>query len=168
MLCRKSERSKAARTGLPPVEPDPFQRRMIRAKSSDGKGPSHILSRGLDQGENHSAARGPAWSVCKQKVLPVDDKGLNAAFGPVAAQLQPASMGRFRVSSTHRPGFLQASAAVDLEKDLPRSTSITLLTFRFDASFTTISAIVVINAPSIQLSANIIFGPCLLSGWQGS
>ncbi len=60
-------------------------------------------------------------------------------------------MGRFRNASTCRSNSLQASDTVDLEKAFPHSVSITFPTFRLDVPFTTISAIVVINAPSLRL-----------------
>ena len=63
-----------------------------------------VLHRGLDQAEDHRASCGSLRSVGKQKVLPVNHKGLNAPLRPVVAQLQPAV---FQVVRQIRPLLLQ-------------------------------------------------------------
>ena len=50
-----------------------------------------VFNCSLDLSKNYCAAFGSTWGIGKQKILPVNDKGLYAALCTVIAELQPPS-----------------------------------------------------------------------------
>ena len=78
-----------------------------------------VFLRGLDQTEHHGAALRSVGRVCKEKVLPGDYKGLDAALSPVVAELNAAVL---QVNDQGLPLVLQAWTLAQRSGYLPMPT----------------------------------------------
>ena len=63
-----------------------------------------VFNCSLDHSKNYYAAFGSTWGIGKQKILPVNDKGLYAALCTVIAELHPTVL---QIIGQVRPLLLQ-------------------------------------------------------------